>query len=281
MAKDEEYEIMPHKTIKNIKKEIQNLKRKSKKTAEVASPEFKKSIDNLTKSMNSLMELFQEAAEEMKIEDRTQENIDDKLGPLVKKVSQIENENKEIAEGIVTVADMVKDLRKEIESKKPMPPIRPVLKQQHFEKPKNIPRPPPGMEQQFTEKPIPKPKFTHINHPKSTPPLTGGPMSPEHKPKPSPHPPKQMPPMPPSREAMPQRPEAMPPPGPMPQRNEAMPSKGMPQRPEAMPQRPEAMPPPGPMPPRGMPEPRPFPQPDMEPPEPKKKKGFLSGIFKK
>ena len=147
MAKGEEYEIMPHRTIKKIKKEIESLKKKSKSAEQVASPEFKKSMDNLTRSMNSLMELFKEAAEDMKIEDRTQENIDEKLGPLVEKVSQIEDENKRIAEGIVVVADMVKELKQKMESK-PIP--RPMMLSRGLPELKKPPIKPP-----MTGRPLP------------------------------------------------------------------------------------------------------------------------------
>ena len=43
MTNDEEYEIMPHKTIKRIKKDIEALQEKAESAEEVASPEFKKS----------------------------------------------------------------------------------------------------------------------------------------------------------------------------------------------------------------------------------------------
>ena len=83
MANDEEYEIMPHRTIKKIKKEIEVLQKKSKSKQEINSPSFKKSIDNLTESMNSLMDIFKEASEEMKIEGKTEENVQTQIGPLV------------------------------------------------------------------------------------------------------------------------------------------------------------------------------------------------------
>jgi len=149
MAEDnnEEYQIMPQKTISKIKKEIENLKTKAASSDEVASPGFKRAIDNLTESINSLMSLFKEAAEEMKVEEKTEENIEQKLGPLVKKVAEIEEENKKIAEGILAIADMVRDLNEKIDKKpalRPEPLFKPKISPQQME-----PRP------QFGQPPMP------------------------------------------------------------------------------------------------------------------------------
>jgi archaellum component FlaC len=179
MAEDnnEEYQIMPQKTISKIKKEIENLKTKAASSDEVASPGFKRSIDNLTESINSLMSLFKEAAEEMKVEEKTEENIEQKLGPLVKKVAEIEEENKKIAEGILAVADMVRDLNEKIDKK-------PALRPEPLFKPKISP---PQMEprgQQFGQPPMPlfapprepMPQFMPPRQPQRT--LSGGPLPP-------------------------------------------------------------------------------------------------------
>ena len=67
----------------------------------------------LTRSMNSMLQLFSSAAEEMKLEERTESELSEKITPLINKVNNLEEQNKTIAEGLVAVADMVKDIKKE------------------------------------------------------------------------------------------------------------------------------------------------------------------------
>lgn len=112
---DEEFEIMPHKTIENIKKEIEDLKKKANSKEYLSSENFKKSMDNLSVNINRLMSLFKSAAEEIKQEDKEEQDLKSKIDPLLKKVEQIEQENKVIAESILAVAEMIKEKNKEPE----------------------------------------------------------------------------------------------------------------------------------------------------------------------
>jgi len=112
---DEEFEIMPHKTIENIKKELDELKQKANSKEYLSSENFKRSMDNLSVSINRLMSLFKTAAEEIKEEDKNEQDINAKIDPLLKKVEQIERENKTIAESILAVAEMLKEKKIEPE----------------------------------------------------------------------------------------------------------------------------------------------------------------------
>lgn len=138
------YELMPHKKIKNIKKEIENLKKKAE-TESFTSKSFMKSVGSLTQSIDSLMELFKEATESMKMEEQAEEEVSKKITPLLARMDDIEEQNRKIAQGIVTIADMVTELKEDIEKiKKP-------------EMPKPMPRP------KFVVPPQPpKPRPSHV-----------------------------------------------------------------------------------------------------------------------
>ncbi|MBW2996648.1 hypothetical protein KY332_05115 [Candidatus Woesearchaeota archaeon] len=147
----EEYELMPHETIAKIKHELEVLKKRAY-SKEKPSREAKESIDRLNENINKLMSLFQEAAKEMEAgeeEPGTEE--------LMKRINEVEEENRKIAEGILVVADMIKELQegeKKIEEKisrpVPMPrapsaqaPPRPVFRQAGMERAPSAQVPPP------------------------------------------------------------------------------------------------------------------------------------------
>ena len=123
MATDDSYEIMPYKEIVELKKQIGELQ---KKTGDTSSKELLNSMASLTKSMNNMLQLFSSAAEEMKLEEKTEGELSQKIGPLMDKVAGLENQNKTIAEGMVAIASMVKGIKgerpKEMHKPSPKPP---------------------------------------------------------------------------------------------------------------------------------------------------------------
>ncbi len=70
---------------------------------------LKESIDNLNNSINSLMKLFKEATEQLKMEEHDSEVVDKKISPVMQKITTLEEQNEKIARGIVAVADMLKE----------------------------------------------------------------------------------------------------------------------------------------------------------------------------
>lgn len=96
MAKDEPYDMMPHRDIIELKKQLQKLK-----AEKFSSHELMNSMSALTKSMDSMLGLFKEAAEELKFEE--------KEDAINKQLNEIIEQNKIIADGMVTVSDMIKD----------------------------------------------------------------------------------------------------------------------------------------------------------------------------
>jgi hypothetical protein len=109
MAKDDSYEIMPYKEIVELRKQIGDLQ---KKTGEPGSKDLLVSMESLTKSMNNMLQLFSSAAEEMKLEERTESELSKKIAPMIEKLDRIEEQNKTIAEGLVAVASMMEDIRR-------------------------------------------------------------------------------------------------------------------------------------------------------------------------
>lgn len=106
MASDDGYEIMPYKEVVELKKQICDLQ---KRMGDTSSKELMVSMSSLTKSMNDMLKLFSTAAEEMKLEQREEHALTERMGPLLDKINNLEEQNKTIAEGLVAVADMVKD----------------------------------------------------------------------------------------------------------------------------------------------------------------------------
>ncbi|MBW2965524.1 hypothetical protein KY342_00300 [Candidatus Woesearchaeota archaeon] len=231
---------LPHDTIKRVQKGLETLKKKAEKQKSISSYTFLKSVGDLNKNLNSLSSLFQEAAKDIKEEEEVTVGIKEKIDAL-------ENENRKIAQGILAIADMIKELEDKLEKprappmfmrgKRPMP-SRPM---------------PPRM-------PGPMPPKRHI--------LTQPPVLPKRM-QPGPMPPR-----------MPGA--AMPPPRPAVPKEMPTPKPVLPSPPGAMPpgmapwERPMAPKPPE-FPP-GMPE---MPIPEGLPPLPTtaKKKGFFAKLF--
>lgn len=136
------YELMPHKKIKQIKKEIESLKKKAE-TESFTSKSFMSSVSSLTNSIDSLMELFKEATEGMKFEEQAEEEVSKKIEPLLARMDDIEEQNRKIAQGIVVIADMVTEMKEKMEKKESeMPRIRPMPRPKIIMPPQPRPMPP-------------------------------------------------------------------------------------------------------------------------------------------
>lgn len=103
---DEPYEIMSHKEIVNLKRQIKDLQYKTQNTP---SDKLLNSINNLTEQMNSMIGLFKTAADEMRMEEKDEHFVAKKIEPLIERLDEIIDQNRAIAEGMVAVSDLVKD----------------------------------------------------------------------------------------------------------------------------------------------------------------------------
>ncbi len=105
MASDD-YEIMPHKEIAGLKDELKKLKGRSlRKTSRLDA----ESMDNLAASIQELMTLFKEASKDLKNEENEEAHILQKLTEATDMMNTLADQNEKLAEGIVTVAEMIKD----------------------------------------------------------------------------------------------------------------------------------------------------------------------------
>ncbi|MDP7323965.1 MAG: hypothetical protein QF632_04360 [Candidatus Woesearchaeota archaeon] len=123
---EDDYEIVPHKEIIDLKNELKNLKG-GEHDSDIS---FHTSMDNLQLSINSLIDIFREASRSMKAEQDHNEEVLKKVNTLSENLHDVLNQNEKIAEGIVAVADMMKELKGHPSAPahhdKPMaPPVRP------------------------------------------------------------------------------------------------------------------------------------------------------------
>ena len=118
---EEPYEILPYREVATLKKDIADIKQK---LGDSPSKQLMESIANLSKTMDHMLNLFQTAAGEMK-SDEGRENPSDSgiLDEINRKLDELIDQNKTIAEGIVAVADMIKGETAEEEIGQEIQPI--------------------------------------------------------------------------------------------------------------------------------------------------------------
>lgn len=134
MPDDDSYDLLPHRQINDLKRQIDELKAKQDR----ASPkELVASMDSLTRTIGSLMDLFQKASQELKYQLKEEELASGK-DSVHEKLNRIIDQNRIIANGMVAVSDMIKEFTK----KRPMP-----QKPNFQPRPQNFPQQRPQMPQ--------------------------------------------------------------------------------------------------------------------------------------
>ncbi len=123
---DDEYELMPQQSFSKLKEDLENLK---KKTADEdfsnVKEDLKDAMGKLSNSLNTVIDLFKTATEEMKEEEHEQKVLSKNISPMMEKLDNIIDQNEQIAKGIVAVADMVtkmKEKPKHVTGHRPMRP---------------------------------------------------------------------------------------------------------------------------------------------------------------
>ena len=103
---EEEYEILPHKELRELKEELNKLKEFE------ISPTKKMHVTmvELNHKLDKLITIFEDAMHEIRIEEGGL-SFAEKMSPLLDKMNKILEQNSEIASGILAVADMVKELK--------------------------------------------------------------------------------------------------------------------------------------------------------------------------
>jgi hypothetical protein len=253
----EEYEIMPHKELMNLKTELKKLRTKGGRMS--TSKADLESMDTLNNSIQELVSVFKTAAKEMKTEENEEAQILHKLTDAIEMMNTIVDQNEKIAEGIVTVAEMIKDHMPKGDSKPaPHPPLG------TFD----------GVPVLGTQKPPATPHAMPASLPRQQPPAQPPSMAPQSSPPPGMNPPVSPPAMPPSGPPPGMNPPASPPglppsgpPGMNPSGGPPPPGSPFPDMPKPESQSMDAMPPP--------PAPPPPPSAPATPP-PAEKGGLLS-----
>ncbi|MBI4739262.1 hypothetical protein HY772_06950 [Candidatus Woesearchaeota archaeon] len=116
MENDDEYAIVSKKEFLALKKELDRIKKNPLEGSPVGE-NLQDSIDNLNTSVNSMLEVFKQAAQEMGVEEHDTQLVSKQIGPLQEKVDTLIEQNQKIAKGIVAIADMVREKLEEIEAR--------------------------------------------------------------------------------------------------------------------------------------------------------------------
>ena len=119
-SEPEEYELLPHKEIEELKEEL----RKLKEFEITPTKKMHVSLVELNKKLDKLLQIFDEARHEI----RTEEiglGFKEKMKPLIEKMDKLLEQQADIAEGMVALADIVKGEKKERFGPPKMKPMRP------------------------------------------------------------------------------------------------------------------------------------------------------------
>ncbi len=109
---DDEYGILTNREFSNLKRDIEDVK---KRVSPDTTKQIVDSMVKLSQGMDSMLQLFKGAADEMKNEESSQEQFVKYLQPLSQKVDQLMEQTKVIAESMVGIVEMVKELKEENE----------------------------------------------------------------------------------------------------------------------------------------------------------------------
>ena len=122
---DDEYTLMPEGVVDQLKSDLNNLKRKAaEENISGTRSDLMTGMDKLSGSITTLIELFKTATDSMKMEEQEATVLSKKIDPLMDRLDTIIDQNQQIAQGIVAVADMIKDNPKPAMGAPSMPPPR-------------------------------------------------------------------------------------------------------------------------------------------------------------
>lgn len=102
-----EYEILPHKEIKDLKDELAKLK----EYEVTPTRKLQISILDLNNKLDKLITIFEEAMHGIRVEEGGLK-FEEKMRPVLERMNKILEQNKDIADGMVAIADMVKEMKK-------------------------------------------------------------------------------------------------------------------------------------------------------------------------
>lgn len=99
-----DYEILPHKDIIELREELRRLRAKpSERTLQISMVELAGKVDKL-------IDIFSDAMEQIRVEEGGL-TFQEKMKPVLNRMEKILEQNSQIAEGIVALADMVNEIK--------------------------------------------------------------------------------------------------------------------------------------------------------------------------
>jgi len=99
-----DYELLPHKEIMELREQLQQLKNKpTERNLQVAMVELSAKLDKM-------VDIFEEARHEIKIEEGGL-TFQERMRPMMNRMEKILEQNSQIAEGIVAVADLIGEIK--------------------------------------------------------------------------------------------------------------------------------------------------------------------------
>lgn len=100
---DEEYEILPHQLLQDLKYDVESLKKKLTQPDKKAE-ELILEIESLKDSIHELTVIFQKALEETK-----EENLTAVVKTVNERLEAVVSQNETIAKGMIAISDKVED----------------------------------------------------------------------------------------------------------------------------------------------------------------------------
>jgi len=108
------YELMPLDEVKRLKEEISELK---KEKHYAPSSVVAQSLDRLANSLENLFKIFDVAATDIEQETLHKKSFEEHMNPILEKLTKLEEQNRDLAEGMLALADIVKKLEKKSDEK--------------------------------------------------------------------------------------------------------------------------------------------------------------------
>ena len=120
---DEEYEILPHQLLQDLKGEVEALKKKLT-APDAKANELILEIESAKDSIHELTMVFQKALEEVKDEDATKQ-----LKTITERLEMVAAQNETIARGMVAISDKLEDFMHKQIPNQTQPPAQPMMPQ--------------------------------------------------------------------------------------------------------------------------------------------------------
>ena len=143
--------LLPGQEVDKLRREIDMLKRKQGVIDATNETNDKEAMVSLSKSIGSLIRVFKEASEDLKLDTHDAVLVSQKLDKIIERLDKVEVQNEKIAKGIVAIADMVEDVQAGNAQRKAAPQQRMM--------PSQPPSPMPQMQGMMQSEPQPLPSY--------------------------------------------------------------------------------------------------------------------------